>query len=168
MKRTPFKRKTPLKSKTGFKIRGGKLNTVSKSATSKLKESIQVVLRKIVIKRDGGCVLRHYPQTGQCGGYRKDGALILQAEHLHTRSNAASFADERLVVCLCMRHHLFYKPQYSDEYYRIIKQHIGEERTRLLENVQKDMIPHKVHFVMELERLNRHLHEMCSFPQLHI
>jgi hypothetical protein len=35
-----------------------------------------------------GRILCHYPESGTCGGYRQDGQLILQAEHLVTRSSS--------------------------------------------------------------------------------
>lgn len=150
MKRTPLKRiSKPLKRT--------KLRLVGHSTTSELKIEIQALLRQIVIKRDGGCVLRNYPETGACGGYRKDGELILQAEHLHTRSNAASFADTRLVICLCSRHHIFYKPQHADEYYKIVRKHIGTIRSILLDRVQQDYSPHKVDLKMEKIALEQEL-----------
>lgn len=40
-----------------------------------------------------------------CGGYAKDGHLILQADHLMTRSNAATYAGTRLIACVCKAHH---------------------------------------------------------------
>lgn len=159
MRRTPLKRKTPLKQ--GLKgLRRTKLRVVGQSTTSELKRDIQALLRQIVIARDGGCILRHYPETGMCGGCRKDGGLILQAEHLHTRSNSASYADHRLVVCLCQRHHIFYKPQHSDEYYRIVKEHIGPVRTKLLEAVQADHRPHKMDWKVEKLFLEQYIKKM--------
>jgi hypothetical protein len=58
-----------------------------KNETSIVKREIQEVVREIVIRRDGGCFLDH---TGNCSGYAKDGHLILQANHLITRANAAT------------------------------------------------------------------------------
>lgn len=156
MKRTPLKR-TAWRKKPTKPMKRTKLRVAGKSTTAQIKKEIQALLRQIVMKRDGGCVLRHFPKTGACGGYRKDGELILQAEHLHTRSNSASFADTRLVVCLCQRHHIFYKPQHADEYYRAVKEHIGEERTKLLERVQADHRPHKMDWVMEKLALEQEL-----------
>lgn len=140
MKRTPLKRK-------------------SNSPQALMKDQIQATLREIVIARDGGCILRHYRETGECGGYRNDGELILQAEHLHSRANASSFSDSRLVVCLCKRHHIFWKPQYPDMYYRIVKKHIGPERTKLLEAVQQDRSAHKVDLALALVALKQELRE---------
>jgi len=99
MKKTPLTRKTKLRHK-------------SKSETALLKEAIQAELRRIVIARDGGCILRNLPmnirhQYGvhSCNGYRRDGELILQADHLIGRSNSGTYADSRLVVCVCKGHH---------------------------------------------------------------
>lgn len=150
MKRSGWiQRKTPIRRK-------------SSSPSALMKDRIQELLRGIVILRDGGCILRHYGETGQCGGYRNDGELILQAEHLHTRANAASFADTRLVVCLCKRHHIFWKKQFPDQYYRIVKTHIGPERTKLLEAVQNDYSTHKVDLALEIVALQQELKELST------
>lgn len=101
MKRGGFlNRYTPIKSKKKLQVKGH-------SDTATIKDEIQAVVREIVIARDGGCILRNvfFADGPNCGGYRKDGELILQADHLVTRANAATFADTRLVVCLCKAHH---------------------------------------------------------------
>jgi len=108
--------------------------------------------------------MRHYKneishQYRECGGWRKDGELILQGEHLHTRANASSFSDTRLLICLCQRHHIFYKPQHSDEYYRIVRKHIGKERSKLLTAVQEDRSSHKVDLMLALVALKQELRE---------
>jgi hypothetical protein len=66
---------------------------------------IQALLREIVIIRDGGCILRSVYGIPGCGGYAKDGHLIWQADHLITRGSNATYADSRLVVCVCKAHH---------------------------------------------------------------
>lgn len=125
------------------------------------KSRIQPLLRSIVIIRDGGCLLRNSPETGSCGSRpTKSGEMILQAEHLHTRANGASFADTRLVICLCERHHIFYKPQYPDDYYRIVKRLVGPTRTALLERVQQDYKPHKMDWQIEEMALKRELAQL--------
>ena len=35
-----------------------------KSEMAQAKQGIQAILRQIVIARDGGCILRHYPEAG--------------------------------------------------------------------------------------------------------
>lgn len=161
MRKTPLKRYTPLRAKIGLK-RKTKLRIVGQSTTTELKAEIQATLRSIVIKRDGGCFLRHYrdkiqPQYRLCGGYRNDGELILQAEHLHSRSNANSFSDSRLVVCCCQRHHIYYKKQYPAEYNAMARDFIGKDRADLWDRVQADRSPHKVDLKIELLALKQEL-----------
>lgn len=153
MKRTALKRSQKPMKRTRLRFRGV-------SDASVLKEQIQATLREIVIKRDGGCWLRNYPQSGACGGHRGDGELILQAEHLHTRSNAASFSDPRLVVCICQRHHIYWKPQYSALYNELAEDFIGPERTKLWKKVREDYTSHKVDLKLELIALQSELKKL--------
>jgi hypothetical protein len=121
------------------------------SETSVLKEQIQAELRRIVIARDEGCWLRFYPESGACSGFTKDGVLILQAEHLHTRENSASYADPRLVVCICRHHHINWKPQYSSLYNKMAEDFIGPARTALWHRVRDDHSPHhRIDWKLEL------------------
>lgn len=136
MKRTPLKRKIPLRSRSKLRVEGH-------SDVAEIKRNIQALLREAVIARDKGCVMRHFPEAGACGGYRRDGALILQFEHLVTRANSASFGDVRLGVCLCQRHHIFWKPQHSQLYWQLIERQIGPERWNLLQRVLADRSPHR-------------------------
>jgi hypothetical protein len=110
-----------------------------------VKDEIQATLRQIVIKRDGGCFLRKYPMAGRCGGWRKDGQLILQFEHLNSRAHAISFADERLGVCICRNHHIFWKPKEPDLYSRLSRDFIGPARSLLLDRVQADRRAYRMH-----------------------
>lgn len=143
MKRSWLKRKTPLKAKNGFKVTRSALRKVGKDTVSEVKVRIQALLRKLAIQRDGGCVLRHYGDCGACGGYKMDGELVLQAEHLVTRSNSISFGDMRNIVCLCRNHHSFFKPKYSRLYWEIIEKHIGEERWKWIKKVEADKKAHR-------------------------
>jgi hypothetical protein len=61
------------------------------SDTALIKDEIQNYVRAIVIIRDGGCIARNEPWH-TCSGYRNDGELILQADHLITRGNGATYA----------------------------------------------------------------------------
>jgi len=166
MKHSWIKRKTGFKNKGGF-LRRTALAKLGKSPSTLMKNEIQAILRQIVIIRDGGCFLRHFKnrinhQYQECGGLTKAGELILQAEHLHTRANAASFADTRLVVCICKRHHVFYKPQHSDEYNGFAREFIGKERSELWEKVKNDRIPHKVDLALELVALKQELSKLTK------
>lgn len=136
-RRTPLKTRTPLIS-NGKALRRSALRKVSKDDVPQCKGRIQGILREIVILRDGGCVLRHYPEAGACGGYRNDGELILQGEHLNTRSRNISFAESKNIVCLCKHHHLHFKPQYSQLYWELIERHIGPKRWAWYKRVRDD------------------------------
>ena len=113
------------------------------SDTNYIKDEIQALCRQIALIRDEGCVLRNYPETGQCGGYRKDGELILQFDHLNSRVHSISFGDTRFGVIVCKRHHLYYKRQYPFEYERAVIDAIGPERAKLLYRVREDRTPYK-------------------------
>jgi hypothetical protein len=127
-----LQRRTPLSS-GGLLTRKTRIGTKGKSDTAKIKESIQALLREIVILRDGGCILRHiaarYPHSyPACDS-------VLQADHLITRANSSTFADFRLVVCVCRAHHAW-KSLGSNarkaEYDELIKTLIEPERVALL------------------------------------
>jgi hypothetical protein len=136
MKRTPLKRRTPLKAskkgKNAPKRRGLRKN--GKSPVSKIKRQIQAKLRLNAIERDGGCVLMG-KTTMECNE-------VLQAEHLVSRANSASFADMENIVCLCSHHHIFWKPQNQARYWELIRRHIGEERWAKVQAWAKDKSPH--------------------------
>jgi hypothetical protein len=100
MKRGGFlQRRTPLRSYTGLKTYTP-LAKKGKSDVALIKDDIQAYCRDIVILRDGGCIFRNEPGH-VCSGFAKDGHLILQADHLITRANSATYADTRLIVCVC-------------------------------------------------------------------
>ena len=138
MKRTPLKRGTSQLKRSPMKRGTKKLRSKSTSDVSVCKEHIQALLRELAIKRDGGCILRHYGESGACGGYRNDGELVLQAEHLVTRSNSISFGDLNNIVCLCKHHHIQWKPQHSRMYWQLVHTHIGEKRSNWLNKVEAD------------------------------
>jgi len=141
-------KRTPLRAKSGFKkISKGSTTLVSrstlrnsgKSEVSQCKKRIQALLRQLAIKRDQGCVLRHYqdmlhPSYLSC-------SEVLQAEHLNTRGSSGSFGDMRNIVCLCERHHIFFKPQHSQLYWEIIQKHLGEEGWAYYKRVRDDHRP---------------------------
>lgn len=142
------------------------MRRVSNNPTAQTKERIQALLRKIAIARDGGCFLRHYvAEAGQCGGYTKNGNLILQFDHLNTRARNISFADTRLGVCACQRHHIFWKKQHPALYEKLARHFIGKDRTKLLESVIADR--RSYNFVLSdwllLEKALEK--ELSSYPQ---
>lgn len=154
MKRTPLRRKSPLKKQ-------------SLSDTALIKKEIQRVLRDIVMKRDEGCILRIRPQYAElpdCNGYAKDGHLILQADHLITRGNSATYADSRLVVCLCKGHHGWKsvgsnlrKKQYDE----IVRQLLPKERVELWNRCEKESWrPSKTDWKLALAALEQEYAQM--------
>lgn len=118
------------------------LRKKSKNPTAECKDRIQKLLRELVILRDGGCVLRHFPEAGRCGGYRKDGEQILQAEHLNSRQYSVSYADPRNIVCLCLSHHSFFKQKNGALYWKLIEKIIGGKRWDWLQRVIEDRKSH--------------------------
>lgn len=138
-------------------MRKTSLNKKGKSPTTKAKNRIQAALRRKAIARDGGCVMRHYQsqlphQYLDCGPYRTDGEIVLQAEHLVTRADSRSYADMDNIVCLCMRHHFYFKKQHGAIYWHIIRQHIGEERWEKVQAWEADRSPHRV-YLKEWEQI---------------
>lgn len=129
-------------------LRRTKLRVVGHSETSDIKQEIQDLCRAIVIARDGGCIFRNqYAWMAQgsipaCGGFRiSDGELILQADHLITRANSATFADTRLIVCVCQAHHGWKslgsnarKAQYDE----LVRTLISPERVALWDRCEQD------------------------------
>lgn len=120
MKRTPLKRKT-------------KLRVAGHSTVAEQKREIQALVREVVIKRDGGCVLR---KIRNCGG--EIGQAVLQADHLITRANSATFADTRLIVCLCRPCHGGFKKWHEKEYNALVRMILSPERVKLWDKCERD------------------------------
>lgn len=137
-----------------------KLKIQGHETSKDLKTDIQSLVRSIAIIRDGGCVLRHYPEAGQCGGFRKDGQLILQGEHLITRSSSSTYGDTRNIVCLCLRHHKYFKPQYSKIYWDLIKRYLGPKKWKWVELAELDKKAHKVDWKLTKLALEQELKKL--------
>ena len=126
-------RRTPLHRYKGFEKSSNPnyrhpLRFSSLAPIAVLKRQIQALLREIVIKRDGGCFVR---SLRLCGANSASGA-ILQADHLITRASSATFADSRLVVCVCKLCH-FWKKWHKEEYDRIVRSLLPADRVELWE-----------------------------------
>ncbi len=90
------------------------------------------------MRRDQGCILR--AERG-CGGELGAIGVVLQADHLITRANSATYADSRLVVCCCRKCHFWKsvgsnmrKAQYDD----LVKSILPESRVKLWERCEKE------------------------------
>lgn len=127
MKKSPLKRSTKPLKRT-------KLRLVGKSTASEDKREIQALLRQLAIKRDGGCVFAGFEK---CSG-------PLQAEHLITRSNSATFGDMRNIICLCQYHHIFWKPTHSRLYWERVEKIIGAKRWAWVKRAEEDKRPYKM------------------------
>ncbi len=124
-------------------MKRSKLRVRGISETSTLKEEIQSVLRSIVIARDGGCLLRAKRHCSK----GLDSNVVYQADHLITRANNATYADSRLVVCVCRPCH-FWKKYHQKEYDSLVKSILPKERIRLWEKCEQDSwrpVKHGVH-----------------------
>lgn len=125
MKRTALNRRTPLRVK-------------GNSDTATIKDEIQRIVREIVIARDGGCILR---------SYRRCTDTVLQADHLITRSNSATYADTRLIVCVCRSCHAWKSlgsNMRKGQYDALVKTIISPDRVALWERCeQESWRPHR-------------------------
>lgn len=170
------------------------LRKESESDTATIKKEIQRVVREIVIARDGGCIFggggQFAPYRSEslysitpttdhkappCNGYAKDGHLILQADHLISRGNSATYADTRLIVCVCKGHH-GWKSVGSNlrkqQYDAIVRQLISPERVALWDKMEaaqhQGFRPgqQKINWAVELAVLKQELAGMNVFSHV--
>jgi hypothetical protein len=126
VKKSPLKRKTPLKSrKVGLKPK--KLRVQGVSDTAVIKRNIQALLRSYAIERDGDCILRKY---------RRCNDPVLQYDHLITRANSATYADERLGVLICRTCH-GWKHWHKEEYDALVRTILPKTRVQLWQRCEE-------------------------------
>lgn len=123
--------------------RGRKIPKLGKSPVSVVKRQIQAQLRENAIERDKTCVVGQHkellPENWYvCGPLRKDGEIIVQAEHLCGRTKSKCYADMDNIILLCMRHHFHFKRQRGALYWHIVRKHIGEERWARVQGWEAD------------------------------
>lgn len=167
-----------LKRGKGFKSRQKPLRRHSKlrakgvGEVSVVKDEIQNVVRDIVIIRDGGCIFRtEHPLDNavfgipNCSGFRKDGGLILQADHLITRANSATYADTRLIVCVCRGHHEW-KKENKTAYELYVRKFIGRARSKLWDEAEvnswKATRVYLYDWKVKLENLRKELEKLAK------
>lgn len=136
MKRSRLKRKTPLRSRSKIRVQGH-------DDTEEVKRRIQALLREYVMIRDGGCILRNFRF---CNGV--PGLAALQADHLITRTNSATYADHRLVAWVCRSCHTWKSlggnlRKGQDD--APVKRLIPVERAALWERCEADNRPHRMY-----------------------
>lgn len=126
--------------KTRLKVKGD-------NSTALIKQKIQDILRLIVTHRDGGCILRDL----RCGvtAVVEDGKILasssfIQADHLVTRANSATFANYHLVVCVCNGCHAW-KNWNKDEYEELVKSVLPKKTIQMWELAEEYRKAHKTH-----------------------
>jgi hypothetical protein len=108
-----------------------------------VKDRIQTLLRAIALIRDGGCVLAPFQGKNgipYCNGYRKDGEMIYQYDHLNSRAFNVSYADPRLGVIICKGHHGWktFTDNNKKLYDALVRKIIGPARSKLWDRVETD------------------------------
>lgn len=155
MKRSYFKRKAYKPTKrTKIRVKGH-------STTTEDKDEIQRLVREIVMIRDGGCILR---KSRHCGGELNTQGVVIQADHLITRSNSATYADTRLIVCLCKGCH-GWKHWNEKEYDLLVKKILPKERVSLWERCEESKHSHKttkMDWKLEILALKRELKTLST------
>lgn len=144
-------------------MRKTRLKVVGDNDTAVLKKEIQYLVREIVILRDKGCIFKQ-EQGHICSGYgSKSGQLVLQADHLLSRANSATFADTRLIVCVCKGIHGWKSVGNNlrkAEYDERIKKLLPKANVILWERCEQDMRAHKTYksdWRMEILALQKEL-----------
>lgn len=117
--------------------------------------------------RDGGCIFKK-EQGHICTGFApKSGHLVLQADHLLSRSNSATYADTRLIVCVCQGIH-GWKSVGSNlrkaEYDKRVKQLLASEIVSLWERCETERFTSSrkgaYDWKLEIAALNKQLKDM--------
>ena len=118
-----------------------RLRRIGKSETALQKQEIQRLVREICMVRDKGCILR---DKRHCGGILGTVGVVFQADHLVTRANPATFADTRLIVCVCKGCHAW-KHWHKDEYDELVKTVLSKETVELWDRCEEDRRSHKTY-----------------------
>ena len=133
-----------------------RIKVAGHSTTAELKKEIQALVRGVVIRRDGTCILRDIRHCDD---------PVLQADHLVTRANSATFSDTRLIVCLCRSCH-GWKHYHKEQYDALVRTLLPKERVKLWDKAMKDSwMPKRVgasDWRMEILALKK---ELGTYPQ---
>lgn len=132
MKRTPLKRQ-------------------SDSPTAKIKREIQKTLREIKLKEQGDCWVKLlFNRRGEVN-MDSDARFVIaemgdcdevkQYDHLESRARNISYANPKLGVLVCRRHHFWHgspRKEQRETYERLVRLFIGPERAKLWDKVKND------------------------------
>lgn len=123
-----------------------KLKVKGDNDTAVIKQKIQDILRLIVTHRDRGCILRN-ERCGVTAVVDEDGKIsasssFIQADHLITRANSATFANYHLVVCVCNGCHAW-KNWNKNEYDELVKSVLPKKTVQMWELAEEYRKAHK-------------------------
>ena len=125
-----------------------------KDTVTKCKERIQNLLKLIVRKRDGDCIFRGIGRT--CSG-------PLSADHIVTRGRSRTYGMSENVVCVCIGHHLWWKPSNPTIYTNRIDEYVGQKNRLHLEKIAIPITQYKLKDWQEIEAgLKEELRELMA------
>lgn len=147
-----------------------KLKLVGDNSTATLKKEIQRLVRLIVTHRDKGCVLARLRKCGVEAFVDENQEIVatssfIQADHLVTRANSATFADTRLIVCVCNGCHAW-KNWNKESYDKLVRTQLPNDRKILWDKCEEARHQHKTQkmdWSMELVALKK---ELKTYEQL--
>lgn len=128
------------------------LRRKSKSPIALCKDRIQHLLTEGARARDGGCIMRLYPETGSCGG-------VTAADHIVSRQYHLTYGILENMVCLCTRHHIWWKPSNSTIYSEVVKRHIGQERWDKIHKLRDESPKTQSYSLFDWELIEKNLIE---------
>lgn len=117
-------------------MKRSKLRKKSKQPAALAKDEIQNLLRQLAILTYGECWVKQagITEMGECND-------VLQYDHLETRAKNISYADFRLGVLVCKRHHWYHgspRKEQVTRYEELARGFIGKERAALWDRVRAD------------------------------
>lgn len=124
-----------------------KLRVKGTSTTAQIKQDIQDLVRLIVTYRDKGCVLRKLRKCGveaKVVNRKVVSDTVIQADHLVTRANSATYADTRLIVCVCKGCHAW-KHWNEKAYEKLVRITLPNERKNLWDKAEEARQAHKTY-----------------------
>jgi hypothetical protein len=150
-------------------MRKTKLKLVGDNDTATLKKEIQRLVRLIVTHRDGGCILRKLRRCNVEAFVDENQEIVatssfIQADHLVTRANSATFADTRLIVCVCNGCHAW-KNWNKESYDKLVRTQLSNATKTLWDKCEEARHRHqtkKMDWKMEILALQKELKEYES------
>lgn len=157
-------RRTGFKQKPRKPMKRSRLRVAGVSDTAQDKKEIQRLVRLIVTHRDEGCILRNLRRCNVNAFVDEDEKVVasssyIQADHLVTRANSATFADTRLIVCVCNGCHMW-KKYHEKEYNQLVRTQLPNARKILWDKCEEARQSHrtsKMDWKLEILNLRKEL-----------